>query len=258
MRTVRLSILVIFVTGLWFVRPVPAQATSTSISIHSAAACKDTTTVAVIGTTGFASSRVQVQLFFRNALGQYVYKAGFTSNPFDAGPISMAVELNYAREPVSAGSLLRVDVRLERLSGGSYVDVLGVVSLTTTAADRSCVEACSVTVDTTDAAPSDGTLTLRSHYGSWFRPEGRLQGTATVGAGRPLRATFVGIPCGWTVRPWYYPKTGDTTPKMLPSQYWPSEFAATVADGTNPYTTSFAQGVPPAHPLEANDPFVVR
>jgi hypothetical protein len=246
------------VISLLLGRPAPAEATGASISIHSAAACKDTTTVAVIGTTGYPSNRVQVQLYFRNALGQYVYKAGFTSATFGAGPISVAAELNYAKEPVAAGSLLRVDVRLERLSGGSYVDVLGVISLTTTAADKSCVDACSVTVDTTDAAPSDGTLTLRSHYGSWFRPEGRLQGTATVSAGRPLRATFVGIPCGWTVRPWYYPKTGDTTPKMLPSQYWPSEFAATVADGTNPYTTSFAQGVPPANPLEANDPFVVR
>jgi hypothetical protein len=51
--------------------------------------------VAVIGTTGFASSRVQVQLYFRNALGQYVYKAGLYQQSLRAGP-QHGGGLNYA------------------------------------------------------------------------------------------------------------------------------------------------------------------
>ena len=55
---------------------------------------------------------------------------------------------------------------------------------------------------------------------------------------------MVALPCNWTVRAWYYPATGkDRTPRMLPAQYWPYEFAATSQDGANPYTTSFAKGL---------------
>jgi hypothetical protein len=60
------------------------------------------------------------------------------------------------------------------------------------------------------------------------------------------------------VRAWYYPKSGDTTPKMLPSQYWPNEFAANSLDGTNPYTTAFAKALKATHPTEPDDPFAVK
>jgi hypothetical protein len=77
-------------------------------------------------------------------------------------------------------------------------------------------------------------------------------------AGRSARATFVGIPCDWTVGAWYYPGNGNPTPLLLPAQYWSREFAATLADGTNPYTTSFVDGLPATDPLEVDDPFAAR
>jgi hypothetical protein len=235
-----------------------AEAASGAVGIHSIAACKDGTTVAVIGSSTYANNRVRVDLYYRNPVGQEELKQQFHSAPMGAGRISLAVPLNYAKQPVPAGSLLRVDVQLQYLSGSDYVDVGGVARQYVTVADKSCLGLCSVTVDTLDVAPASGTLTLRSHYGSWFRPEGRLYAAVPLRQGYPARVTYVGIPCGWTVRAWYYPHSGDTTPKMLPSQYWPHEFAATLADGTNPYTTAFSRGLAATHPIEPDDPFVIR
>jgi hypothetical protein len=257
MATKKLLLTTVLMAGLLLVLPALALAASGVAGIHSVAACKDTTTVAVIGSTTYANNRVCTDLYFRNSEGKEELKAQLCSAPFGTGKISLALQLNYPKQPVPAGSTLRVDVRLERLSSGGYVTISSDRQYVT-AADKSCLHACSVTVDTADRAPRAGTLTLRSHYGSWFRPEGWLHGAVPVSAGRSARATFVGIPCGWTVRAWYYPSSGDPTPLLLPAQYWPHEFAATDADGTNPYTTSFAAGLPATDPLEVDDPFVAR
>ena len=70
---------------------------------------------------------------------------------------------------------------------------------------------------------------------------------------------MVALPCNWTVRAWYYPATGkDRTPKLLPAQYWPNEFAATSQDGANPYATSFAKGLKATAPLESGDPYAPK
>jgi hypothetical protein len=256
MKTLRLILATTFVLGLFLALPVAAGAANGAVGIHSVAACKDSTTVAVIGTSTYANNRLRVDLYSRNAEGKEELKAQVHTAPFGGGRISEALQINYFDSTLPAGSTVRVDVQLQRLSGSDYVDVGWLARQYVTVADKSCRELCSVTVDTTDAAPSTGTLTLRSHYGSWFRPEGWLHGAVPVSKGRPARATFVGIPCTWTVRAWYYPSSGDTAPLMLPSQYWPSEFAATIADGTNPYTTAFARGLPATDPLEPSDPFI--
>ena len=236
----------------------PAAAQSSSVGIHSIAACKDSTTVAVIGATNFATNRVRASVYSTDADGKEVMLDREYTEAFGSGRVSVAIVLNYRKRPVSAGTTLRVEVQLERLGGNSFVADGPVLSQHAVAADKSCLGLCTVTVDTSDVAPADGTLSLRSHYGSWFRPEGRLYGAVPVRVGRRLCATFVGLPCNWSVRAWYYPAAGDTVPKMLPAQYWPNEYAATVADGTNPYTTSFGAGLSATHPLEDDDVFVTR
>ena len=235
-----------------------AVAQSSSIGIHSIAACKDSTTVAVMGSTTHATNRIRASVYTTNDKGEEVLLDQEYTDSFESGRVSVAIVLNYRKHPVSAGTRLRVEVQLERLGGNSFVGDGAVVSQYAIAADKSCLGLCTVTVDTSDVAPADGTITLRSHYGSWFRPEGRWYGAMPVRAWRRVRATFVGLPCDWTVRAWYYPASGDTVPKMLPAQYWPNEYAATLADGTNPYTTSFAAGLPATHPLEDDDLFVTR
>ena len=148
--------------------------------------------------------------------------------------------VEFADNKVSEGKGLRIDVQLKHKVGGSYVDEGAEVYFYTNAADKKCVGACSTTVVTSDVAPSDGTITLRSRYGSWFRPEGALLGAVSVMAGTPAKANFMALPCHWSVRAWYYPKTGDTTPRMLPAQYWPGEFQVNELGASNPYFTSFA------------------
>ncbi|MFN8597666.1 MAG: hypothetical protein U0559_15970 [Anaerolineae bacterium] len=102
-------------------------------------------------------------------------------------------------------------------------------------------------------------MTLRSHFGSWFRPEGRLQGALPVLAGQALNGMIVGVPCDVTMRVWYYPATGkDRTPKLLPSQYWPAEYGTAASNGSVTYATSFKLGLPATKPLEADDPYAPK
>jgi hypothetical protein len=256
MKTGRLFILVTLVASLLIALSAPAGASSGSISVFSLAACKDIATVTAVGSSPYSNNRISAAIFYQDDQGQDVLLQHVHSSAFGAGPFSLTVLLPYTTA-MAAGTALRVDVRLQRLSGNSYMDAAWAGQYVTVA-DVSCLNLCSVTVNTTDKAPADGTITLRSHYGSWFRPEGWLHGAVPVNAGRQVRTTFVGLPCGWTVRAWYYPKAGDKTPKMLPSQYWPNEYQAYMLDGTNPYTTSFANALPPTHPLEEDDPFVVE
>jgi hypothetical protein len=258
MKFGRMFILVTTVAGFFAVFSGSASGQNGAIGIHSIAACKDSTTVAVMGASSYATNHVWVRVYSKNDKGEEVLLDKAYTASFGSGRISLAIVLAYPKKPVKAGTPLRVDVQLERLSGNTWAGVGPVVSQYVAAAEKSCLGLCSVTLDTTDGAPADGTITLRSHYGSWFRPEGWLHGALPIAARRHATIAFVGIPCGWTVRAWYYPKTGDTTPKMLPAQYWPNEFAATLADGTNPYTTSFAAGLPVTAPLEADDLFVAR
>ena len=258
MRIARLLLVIGLLAGMLGALPVAAAPSSAGVSIHSIAACKDVTTVAVTGSSTYSNNRLDVGIYFKNDKGKDVLLRQVFTPAFRSGPFTLAVTLPYADTAAMEGEVLRVDVQLQRLSGNTYVNAGSLTSQNVTVADKNCIGKCSVTVDTTDKAPAAGALALRSHYGSWFRPEGRLHGAAPLSVGQSARVVFVGVPCGWSVRAWYYPKTGDKTPKMLPAQYWPNEFQANELDGTNPYTTAFAKGLKPTHPLEPDDPFVVK
>ncbi len=225
--------------------------------VYSMVACRDSATVVVDVYSPFATNLVRAKVSFLGDDGAYKYLAQEKSSPFGAGYSRVMVTVLYTDHQVNAYTSLRLDVQLKRSYGSGWADVGGPAILYTSAADRQCAGLCSVVVETTDRAPADGTITLRGRYGSWFRPEGALLGAMSVMRGARATLTYAGLPCDWTVRAWFYPKTGDTTPQMLPSQYWPGEYQVTVSGGTNPYVTSFAAGLPATAPLEEDDPYVV-
>lgn len=259
MRRFSLSSLII---GLLLAMVVPVSAAplaAGTVGIASLAVCKDTATVVVAGTATYATNRVKVKLYKQNTKGAFEWFRTVNSENFGSGDFMLALQIDYSTNQVAAGRVMRIDVQLQRLSGGSFVDDGGLVSTTSSAADKACKDKCSVTVATADRAPVKGTLTLRTHFGAWFRPEGRLYGAIPVNAGARLNNTVIGVPCGATVRVWYYPATGkDRTPKLLPAQYWPNEYAATELNGSNPYTTSFAKGLVATKPLETDDPYAPK
>jgi len=260
MKVSRVLVLVVLAAMIFAALPVsaaPAQADSVSVGIVSASVCKDVTTATLSGSSTYSNNRLDVGIYYKNDKGQYVLLKQVFTPAFGSGSFTMLVSLPYSAA-ATEGEVLRLDVQVQRLSGGKYVDVGPLVMENVTVADKNCLDKCSVVVDTTDRAPADGTITLRSHFGAWFRPEGRLHGAVPIMSGRKAHAVFPGVPCDWPVRVWYYPKSGDKTPKMLPAQYWPNEFQANKLDVSNPYATAFGKGLKPTHPLEDNDPFVAK
>jgi hypothetical protein len=244
---------------LTLVSPVAASGPTGTIGIFSVAACQDTTTVAVSGTTTFATNRVKAWAYRQNNNGEWILIADTVSSNFGSGDFLMPLVLNYFNRSVSGGTPLQINVQLQGSSGGGFTNVGGVVTAYVNASDVDCRDRCSVTISSTDRVPANGTVTLRSHYGTFFRPEGRLHSTVSVKAGQALHYSVVALPCNWTVRAWYYPATGkDRTPRLLTAQYWPYEFAATIADGANPYTTSFAKSLKATAPLEYGDPYAPK
>ncbi len=243
---------------LTLVNPVAASGPTGTIGIYSVSACQDTTTVAVSGTASSATNRIKAWVYKLNKEGEWIELAHTVTSNFSSGDFLMPIVLDYFGKSVEGGTPLQVVVKLQGRSGNSFVD-LGSTSTILNASDKDCQNKCSATITTTDRAPADGVVTLRSHYGSFFRPEGWLHSAVTVKAGQALHFSVVALPCNWTVRAWYYPATGkDRTPKLLTAQYWPNEFAATTEDGANPYTTSFAKGLRPTAPLESGDPYVPK
>ena len=252
------SVLTVIVVALLLAVPASATAPTGVGGIFSVAACKDTATVAASGNSGWATNRVVVTVYYLNSQNNWIWLQQATSGNFGSGDFIMPVAVDYSKNGVSENTLLQINVELQRLSGGSFVD-FATDTTTLTVADKHCVNKCSVTVTPSDRAPVNGIITLRSHFGTWFRPEGRLYSAIPVNAGQVVRSTTVAVPCGAAVRAWYYPASGkDRAPKLLPTQYWPGEFAATTADGSIPYATSFAKGLPATSPLEPDDPYAPK
>ena len=252
------SILTVIVAALLAVVPASATAPTGAGGIFSVAACKDTTTVAVSGASGWATNRIVVNIYYLNSQSKWIWLQQATSGNFGSGDFIVPVAVDYSKKAVAENTTLQINVELQRLSGNRFVD-FATDTTTLTVADKNCVNKCSVTVTTNDRAPVNGVITLRSHFGAWFRPEGRLYSAIPVNAGQIARITTVAVSCDATVRAWYYPASGkDRTPKMLPAQYWPGEFAATTADGSIPYATSFAKGLPATRPLESDDPYAPK
>jgi hypothetical protein len=245
------------VIALVLVSPAAASGPTGMIGIYSVAACQDTTTVTVSGTTTFATNRIKAWVYRLNNNSEWVLLANTVTDNFGSGDFLTSIALDYNRS-VDGGTQLQIVVRLQGRSGSSFVDV-GSVSTLVSASDKDCQNRCSTTITTTDRAPADGVVTVRSHYGSFFRPEGRLHSAIPVKAGQALHYSVVALPCNWTVRAWYYPATGkDRTPRLLTSQFWPYEFAATTAGGANPYATNFARSVKATAPLEYGDPSAAK
>lgn len=242
---------------LTLVSPVAANGQTGTIGIYSVAACQDTTTVAVSGTTTFATNRIKAWVYKLNNNNEWVLLADTVTDNFGSGDYLTPIALDYDKA-VEGGTSLQVVVKLQGRSGNSFVDVSS-TSTIVNASDKDCQNKCSTTISTSDRAPANGVVTIRSHYGSFFRPEGRLHSVVPVKAGQALRYSVVALPCNWTVRAWYYPATGkDRTPRLLTSQFWPYEFAATTADGANPYATNFAKSVKATAPLEYSDSYAPK
>src|SRR5512143_2192896 len=225
------SLLWIVIMLLSLASPVAAAPTTTGapgvLGIYSVSACQDTTTVAVSGTSTNATNRIKAWVYKQNDKGEWVLLASTVTSQFSSGNFLMPLVLDYFGKAVDGGTPLQVVAKLQGLSGNHYVD-LSSTSTILKASDANCQNKCSVTISTTDRAPADGVITVRSHYGSFFRPEGWLHSAISIKAGQSAHYAVVALPCNWTVRAWYYPTTGkDRTPKMLPAQYWPNEFAAT-------------------------------
>jgi hypothetical protein len=239
-------------------QPVP-MSTPTEFSIYSVAACRDTTTVTVSGSSAYATNRILASVSYLNSKGKYVLLQQVTSSNFGSGNFWIPIVLDYHTQPVDADTSLQIIVQLQRSSGGGFADLGDPVTTYVTAADRYCLNQCSVAISTSDRAPVNGVITLRSHFGSWFRPEGWLHGVISVNAGHAVQATFANVACNSWVRAWYYPASGaDRTPRMLPSQFWPDEFGTADAGASAPYATSFARGLPATKPLESDDPYAPR
>jgi hypothetical protein len=238
--------------------PAAASGPTGLIGIYSIAACQDTATVAVSGTASAATNRIKAWIYKQNSKGEWIELANTVTAEFNSGNFMMPLALDYFGKQVEGGTPLQVIVKLQSRSGNSYVDVSN-ASTTLNASDKTCQNKCSATISTADGAPANGVITVRSHFGSLFRPEGRLHSATPVKAGQRAFYTVVGLPCNWTVRAWYYPASGkDRTPKMLPAQYWPNDFAATTDDGANPYAASFAKGLKATAPLEPGDPYAPK
>jgi len=222
--------------------------------INSVAACVDSVTVAVSGTSSAAWNRVRVRVYVQDNKGVYRLRQQAVSDTFGSGDFLVPITVDFSNKPVSAGTTLQIEAQLQGGGGGS---IGSPITIYAQAADQSCAGRCSVTISTSDRVPANGTITVRSHFGSWFRPEGWTHAALPVYAGQYVRDTVAGVRCDSTVRVWYYPATGrDRTPKMLPSQYWPySEYGASTDDGAIPYATSFAKGLRATMPLESDDPY---
>ena len=236
--------------------PAAASGPTGSIAVYSVAVCKDTALVTVTGTTMYATNRVRVRINAPDSKGAYYMHKETYSGNFGSGDFVLPIVVSYSRRGLDEGTLVYIDVQLQ--SGGSFADVGPELTVSATVTDRLCKDKCAVTVASFDRAPANGVITVRTHYGSFFRPEGRLYGVMPVTAGQKLQNTFPALACHASARIWYYPSTGrDRTPRLLTSQYWPNGFGLS-GDPAIVYATSFAKGVKATAPLEPGDPYAPK
>jgi hypothetical protein len=240
---------------LTLVSPAAASGPTGSLAIFSVAVCKDAAVVTVTGTTTYATNRVRVRLNAPDGNGKYYLHKEVYSGNFGSGDFVLPIVASYSQQQLADGKLVYIDVQLQAMSGNNFVDVGPQLTTSATVSDRLCKNKCLVTVASSDKAPVNGVITLRTHYGSFFRPEGRLYGVMPVSAGQRLQNTFPALPCNASARIWYYPSTGkDRAPRLLTSQYWQGGFGLR-GDPAIVYSTSFAKGAKATAPLEPDDPY---
>jgi hypothetical protein len=254
MKKISLTLLAMAVL-LTLVSPAAASGPTGSMAIYSVAVCKDAAIVTATGTTTYATNRVRVRINAPDSNGKYYLHKEVYSGNFGSGNFVLPIVASYSKNQLADGKLVYIDVQLQGMSGNNFVYVGPQLTTSATVADKNCKNKCLVTVSSSDKAPANGVITLRTHYGSFFRPEGRLYGVMPISAGQRLQNTFPALPCNASARIWYYPSTGkDRTPRLLTSQYWPNGFGLS----GNPaivYSTSFAKSIKATAPLEPDDPF---
>ncbi len=267
MRTSWSTLLATLILSVSFAVGSPASAsqavpvsTPNVLGIYGISACRDTTTVTVSGTSAYATNQIVASISYWNTDdNKYVLMQQVTSSSFGSGYFWLPLVLDYHNHPVDAGTTLQVIVQLQGLAGTGFTNLGGSITTYTNAADRLCLNQCSVSISTSDRAPVSGVVTLRSHFGSWFRPEGWLHGATYVTAGQAVQVTFADVACNAWVRVWFYPSSGaDRTPRMLPSQQWPGEYGTPDVGSSAPYATSFAAGLRATKPLESDDPYAAH
>jgi hypothetical protein len=252
------SLILALAVLLTLVSPAAASSTTGSLAIYSVAVCKDTAIVTVTGTSTNATNRVRVRINAPDGNGKYyLHKESYSGN-FGSGDFVLPIIVSYSKNQLADGKLVYIDVQLQGLSGNTFVDIGPQLTTSATVSDQYCKNKCLLTIASSDKAPVNGVITLRTHYGSLFRPEGRLYGVLPVSAGQRLQNTFPALPCNASARIWYYPSTGkDRVPRLLYSQYSPDGYGL----GGNPaivYSTSFAKGVKATAPLESDDPYAPK
>ena len=252
MKKISLILLTIAVL-LTLVSPAAASGPTGSMSIYAVAVCKDAAVVTVTGTASNATNRVRVRINAPDSNGNYyLHKESYSGN-FGSGDFVLPIVASYSKHQLAEGTLVYIDVQLQ--SGSGFSDVGPQLTTSATVSDQLCKNKCLVTVSSSDKAPVNGVITLRTHYGSFFRPEGRLYGVMPVTAGQRLQNTFPALPCSVSARIWYYPSTGkDRTPRLLTSQYWPNGFGLG-GDPAITYNTAFARSIKATAPLEPDDPY---
>jgi|GEM_PF-2894142 hypothetical protein len=257
MKQIGLTLLTIAVL-LTPVSPAAASGPTGSMAIYSVAVCKDAAVVTVNGTTTYATNRVRVRINAPDSNGNYYLHKEVYSGNFGSGNFVLPIVAGYSKNQLADGKLVYIDVQLQAMSGNSFVDVGPQLTTSATVSDKLCKNKCLLTIASSDKAPVNGVITLRTHYGSFFRPEGRLYGVLPISAGQRLQNTFPALPCNASARIWYYPSTGkDRTPRLLNSQYWPDGYGLH-GDPAIVYSTSFAQSVKATAPLESDDPYAPK
>lgn len=256
MRIKRLSIFVALVAFLVTAVGVTAD-DAMVLGFENVVPCRDSTSFIVTVYSPYYNNVLDVAIYYEKDDEDKLLQE-LTTSAFSVGESRLMITLAYPEDKVKAGRPLRIEVQLKRSVAQGYENVGGLVLYHTNAADQKCIGSCILTLFSSDLAPADGNITIRTRYGSWFRPEGILLQAMPITEGTQLDTTFPGMRCGWTVRVWYYPSTGDTTPKMLPSQYWPGEYLVDGNSVSISYATAFAAALPATAPLEEDDPFVIR
>src|SRR5512136_3165439 len=93
------------------------MSTPNEFGIYSVAACRDTTTVTVSGSSAYTTNRILASVSYLNSKGKYQVLQQTTSSNFGSGNFWLPVVLDYSTTPVDAGTSLQVIVQLQRLSG---------------------------------------------------------------------------------------------------------------------------------------------
>src|SRR5512137_1863628 len=82
----------------------PASAATASIGLASVAACKDTTTVTVFGSSTYSTNYVKVSVYKGDSNGNYHLLAEASTETFGSGSFNLPVTVDYSAKSVTEGT----------------------------------------------------------------------------------------------------------------------------------------------------------